>query len=78
MIKRKGQIVPRYLCKSIEKKAQHLIKFGADVEIIGRKIKVLSDGCAITISSATHVLKKKRQRKVKGFAFSVISIELGE
>ena len=39
MIKRKGQIVPRYLCKSIEKKAQHLIKFGADVEIIWHKEK---------------------------------------
>lgn len=67
MIKRKGQIVPKYLCRSIEKKAQHLVKFGCDVEITGKNIVMLSDGCAITVPSVTHVLKKKRQKTVKGF-----------
>jgi len=74
MIKKKGQIVPRYLCKSIERKAQHLVKFGTDVEIIGKSVRLLSDGCAIHIPSTTHVLKKKRQRTVKGFAFSGASL----
>jgi hypothetical protein len=67
MIKRKGQIVPKYLCRSIEKKAQHLVKFGADVEITGKTIKMLTDGYAICIPDVKHVLKKKNQRTVKGF-----------
>jgi len=78
MIKKKGQIVPRYLCKSIERKAQHLVKFGTDVEIIGKSIRILSGGYAIRVASATHVLKKKRQRKVKGFEISNISVTTGE
>lgn len=71
MIKRKGQIVPRYLCESIEPKARHLVKFGCDVEIKGRVIKGLSRGYIITVPfpCVTHVLKKKNQRKVKGFIF---------
>tara|TARA_R110000787_G_C13410686_1_gene444167 strand:- start:947 stop:1207 length:261 start_codon:yes stop_codon:yes gene_type:complete len=75
MIKKKGQIVPKYLCRSIEKKAQHLVKFGADVEITGRTIKLLSKGCAILIPAVTHVLKKKQQRKVKGFAMHGINLD---
>ena len=67
MMKKKGQIVPKYLCESIEKKAQHIVKFGCDVEIKGKQITALSDGCAIRVPSVTHVLKKKRQRAVKGF-----------
>jgi len=74
MIKKKGQIVPKYLCKSIEKKAQHLVKFGADVEVAGRTIKLLSEGCAICIPSVTHVLKKKQQKTVKGFEFLDVHI----
>lgn len=75
MIKRKGQIVPKYLCRSIEKKAQHLVKFGADVEITGRTIKLLSKGCAIRVPSITHVLKKKRQKTVKGFICHDIHVD---
>lgn len=67
IIKRKGQIVPKYLVESVEKKAQHLIKFGADVRIEGRKITALGGGTCIEVPSTTHVLKKKRQRRVKGF-----------
>ena len=67
MIKRKGQIVPKYLVRSIEKKAQHLIKFGCDVEIIGMKITGISEGDVIVIPAVTHVLRKKRQRTFKGF-----------
>ena len=78
MIKKKGQIIPKYLCRSVEKKAQHLVKFGADVEIIGKSIKVLSGDYAIHIPSTTHVLKKKRQRTVKGFALSGVSLIAGE
>jgi len=74
MIKRKGQIVPKYLCKSVEKKAQHLVKFGADVIITGREIRLISRGCAIFIPSATHVLKKKRQKTVKGFELHGLTV----
>ncbi len=64
--KKKGQIVPKYLVTSVEKKAQHVIKFGCDVEITGRKITAKSDGCIIYIPNVTHVLKKKRQKTFKG------------
>jgi len=74
MIKKKGQIVPKYLCRSVEKKAQHLVKFGADVEVTGKTIKLLSEGCAIVIPYCQHVLKKKRQRTVKGFVMVGITI----
>ena len=67
MIKLKGQIVPKYLCRSIEKKAQHTIKFGCDVEIIGKTIKMLSAGCCIYVP-CIDVLKKKRKRTWKGAA----------
>lgn len=77
MFKKKGQIVPRYLCESIEKKAQHLVKFGADVEIIGKNIKLLSNGYAILIPTTTHVLKKKNQKTVKGFIMDSVSIDCG-
>jgi len=75
MIKRKGQIVPKYLCRSVEKKAQHLVKFGADVEITGKTIKLLSEGSAIVIPCTTHVLKKKNQRTVKGFVMTGITFD---
>ncbi len=67
---KKGQIVPRYLVKSVEPKSSHLVKFGADVEVYGKTIRMLSDGCAIYVPCVTHVLKKKRQRTVKGFDFA--------
>jgi hypothetical protein len=75
MLKKKGQIVPKYLCKSIEKKAQHLVKFGADVEVTGRTIKLLGEGCAIYIPAVTHVSKKKQQKTVKGFEFVGVHID---
>ena len=71
---KKGQIVPRYLVKSIEPKARHLVKFGADVEVLGRAIRMLSDGCAIYIPCVTHVSKKKRQRTVKGFEIVGVNV----
>lgn len=76
MIKRKGQIVPRYLVKSVERKAQHLVKFGCDVEITGKKIKALSDGYVILIPDVSHVLIKRNRVKVKGFIFYSLTIEL--
>ena len=77
MIKRKGQIVPRYLVKSVERKAQHLVKFGCDVEITGKKIKALSDGCVILIPDVRHVLIKRNKVSVKGFILDGLTIELG-
>ncbi len=46
---KKGSIVPRYLIRCRSRKTQHLCKFGADVEVNGRVIKMLSDGSAIRI-----------------------------
>ena len=73
MIKRKGQIVPKYLCRSIEKKAQYTIKFGCDVEITGKTIKMLSGGYAI-YAPCIDVLKKKNKRTWKGAVCEGVSI----
>ena len=77
MIKKKGQIVPRCLVTCGEPKSRHLVKFGADVRIEGRKITLLTPGYAIEIPLLTHVHKKKRQRTVKGFCFYNLAICYG-
>ena len=43
---RKGQIVPRRLRAgmAVDKKAQHVITFGCDVQVDGRTFRALSDG----------------------------------
>lgn len=43
MIYRKGQIVPRRFVRCKSRKTQYTVKFGADVEINGRTIRMLSD-----------------------------------
>lgn len=73
MIKIKGQIVPKYLCRSIEKKAQHTIKFGCDVEIKGKTIKALSEGYVIC-APCIDVLKKKNKRTWKGLVCDGLGI----
>lgn len=70
MIKRKGQIVPKYLVRAIEKKSQHLVKFGCDVEIAGRTIKPLHEnggGVCIVIPDTKYCNTKKNKKRVKGF-----------
>ena len=74
MMYKKGSIVPRQLVESVEPKARHLVKFGVDVEVLGKNIKMLSAGHAILIPSTTHVLKKKRQRTVKGLKLVGITV----
>jgi hypothetical protein len=74
MIKKKGQIVPRYLVTCGEPKSRHLVTFGADVMLEGRKITMLTEGSAIVIPHMTHVQKKKRQRTVKGFVIKDITV----
>ena len=74
--KRKGQIVPKCFVKSIEKKAQHIIVFGCDVEICraSKTVKALTDGCIFYVPITTHVLKKKNQVTIKGFSVSEVSV----
>lgn len=67
MIKKKGSIVPKNLVRSIEKKAQHLVKFGCDCEVINDRVYPITDGNVFVIPSTTHVRIKKGKRKVKGF-----------
>lgn len=51
MIKKKGSVVPRYLARASKRHGQHLIKFGVDVKIEGRKITALDTGNTIEIRS---------------------------
>tara|TARA_R110002020_G_scaffold471194_1_gene698038 strand:+ start:395 stop:709 length:315 start_codon:yes stop_codon:yes gene_type:complete len=75
MIKRKGQIVPKSIIRAVEKKSQHLLKFGCDCEVINNKVYPLQDGFIFTIPDIKHVLKKKNQRTVKGFDCKAVSID---
>lgn len=73
VIKKKGQIVPKRLVKAVEKKSQHLVKFGCDVEIKGKTITALNGGTAIIVPEAKYCNMKKNKRLVKGFNFSGIT-----
>lgn len=75
MIKRKGQIVPKYLVKAFEKKAQHLIKFGCDVEIIGRTVKSINGGVGMILPDVKYCNLNKNKRLVKGFLFNGIDFQ---
>ncbi len=73
MIKKKGSIVPKRFVQAIEKKSQHLIKFGCDVELVGmNKIVALSDGDIICVPSNKYVNTNKNKKTVKGFNFSSV------
>lgn len=76
--KKKGQVVPKWLVKSLEKKAQHLVKFGCDVKIYrgAKKVVAISEGCIFYIPYIEHVLKKKNQVRVKGFHVSGVHVIL--
>ena len=53
---KKGQIVPRRLRLAVtdDRKAQHRILFGCDVEVEGRKVTALSDGSAFYVRRVTR------------------------
>ena len=51
MIYKKGSIVPRRLVRCRNRKTQHLWKFGGDVEVIGRNLKLIS---------GEHIIERKR------------------
>ena len=67
MIKKKGQIVPKNIVRAIERRSQHLVKFGCDCEVINNKVYPMVGGDVFVIPSTTHVRIKKGKRKVKGF-----------
>lgn len=73
---KKGQIVPKRLRLAITSnpKAQHCITFGADVEVSGRTVRLLSDGAAIVISAKLSRPRKNGTRQKchfysEGFVF---------
>lgn len=71
MIKKKGSIVPKRFVRAIEKKSQHLVKFGCDVEIVGiNEIIALTDGDIICVPNNKYVNTRKNKKTVKGFSFS--------
>lgn len=73
MIKKKGSIVPKRFVKAIEKKSQHLVKFGCDVELVGtNEIVALTDGDIICVPNTKYVNMNKNKKTVKGFDFSSV------
>lgn len=76
MIKRKGSIVPKRFIRAIEKKSQHLVKFGCDVELVGiGEIVALTDGDIICVPKNKYVNMNKNKKTVKGFDFSSIKFK---
>lgn len=64
----KGTIVPRRLVRCRSRKTQHLWTFGADVDVTGREIKMLSDGAAIVCSHKGFVGGKHGKPKIINIA----------
>jgi hypothetical protein len=60
---KKGQIVPRFLIRCKNRKTQHLWKFGADVEIIGRKIIAKSEG-EVIVRERCYIGGKKGKPRI--------------
>ena len=78
MIYKKGQIVPRRLVRCKHRKTQYTVKFGADVEVIGRTIRMLSDGSAIEINrDYIHGKKGKPRLYVKSYLHNISVIGIG-
>ncbi len=63
---KKGQIIPRWVgVIASDRKAQHKIKFGADVSIEGGTIFLESNGSAILIpNDMTRKMKNGTRKKV--------------
>ena len=57
MFYKKGQIVPNQLIKR-KSKVSHLVKFGCDCRVIGKKVFPLSDGNCIEIKKNKITGKK--------------------
>lgn len=54
----KGKIIPRSLIKTKHRKAQHNLKFGCDVDVIGKKIIALTDGYIFDIPLVVFAVRK--------------------
>lgn len=52
---KKGQCVPRWLVKIDRKKFQHRLKFGCDVELIGKRVFMLNEGCCFYMANTKGV-----------------------
>ena len=52
---KKGQCVPRWLVRVERKKFQHRIKFGCDVELIGKRVLMLNEGSGFYIANTKNV-----------------------
>lgn len=67
MIKNKGQIVPKRLIRAVEKKSQHLVKFGCKCEVINNKVIALEPGPMLVVPSVKYCNTKKNKRRTKGY-----------
>lgn len=60
---RQGSVIPRALVRSSDRKAQHNIKFGADVEVDGRSINAISNGTVICIGKMVRRMNNGTYKK---------------
>lgn len=61
IFKKKGSIIPKRFMASVEKKGQHVLKFGCDIKIVGNTIYPLTQGCVFVVPYAKYVNLKKNK-----------------
>lgn len=66
---KKGQIVPRFLVKCSDRKAQHLVKFGCDVEVYGKTIEAITYGSVFELPCTLRRKMKNGTKKRVAFNF---------
>lgn len=59
---KKGQIVPRRLVRCKNRRTQFLWKFGCDVEVVGKTIKMKGDGGSAIMHSGRFYIGGKKGR----------------
>ncbi|QZI90345.1 hypothetical protein MYOV003v1_p0021 [Vibrio phage 207E48.1] len=57
---KKGSIVPKYLMRTIDKKQQHVLKFGCDVLVENRRLTPQTEGSIFVVPYVTHTTHRRR------------------
>jgi len=74
MIKKKGDIVPKYLLRG-SRGGQHLARFGCDVEIVGKRVTALTEGNIIEIPRSSYKKRKNRNKSKRNVTFTCGGIQ---
>ncbi|AUR97818.1 hypothetical protein NVP1244A_116 [Vibrio phage 1.244.A._10N.261.54.C3] len=57
---KKGSVVPKYLMRTLDKKQQHVLKFGCDVLVDNRRLVPQTEGSIFVVPYVTHTTHKRK------------------